>query len=107
MTLAAFLVSPMIGALSDVLGRKYLLVACVFGAAAPYAVLGLGVSFEVHLIMLGACGALAASFPLAFAYIADRTAPSERAAAYGTTIGIAIGGSFCVAPALGSLLEYR
>ena len=58
-------------ALSDALGRKYLFVACVLGTAAPYAGLGLGLSLDAHLLLLGLSGALAATFPLAFAYICD------------------------------------
>ena len=46
--LLAFLASPALGALSDVIGRKYLFVACVVGSSAPYALLGLGASLEVH-----------------------------------------------------------
>eukprot|EP00966_Prymnesium_polylepis_P128543 2973107-Prymnesium_polylepis.1 len=38
--LLAFLASPALGAISDVVGRKYLFVACVVGSSAPYAILG-------------------------------------------------------------------
>lgn len=36
----AFFTSPALGAISDVVGRKYLFVLCVLGTSAPYALLG-------------------------------------------------------------------
>ena len=42
--LLAFIGAPIIGALSDVVGRKHLFLTCVLGTASPYAALGLGCS---------------------------------------------------------------
>ena len=38
--------------------------ACIIGTASPYAALGLGASMDVHLVLIGLSGALAATFPL-------------------------------------------
>lgn len=103
--LLAFLTSPALGALSDVIGRKWLFFACVLGTAAPYAVLGLGASLDTHLILLGLSGHLSATFPLAFAFIADSVAPQQRASAFGATIGLGLGGAFFVGPALGATID--
>ena len=67
----AFIGAPIIGALSDVVGRKHLFLTCVLGTASPYAALGLGCSLDTHLALFGLSGMLAATFPLAFAYICD------------------------------------
>ena len=104
----AFLAAPALGALSDAVGRKYLFTACVLGTAAPYAALGLGCSLDTHLLLLGLSGTLAATFPLAFAYICDVVPPGpSRISAIGTTIGLSLGTAFLVGPPLGSLLEAR
>lgn len=102
----AFLASPAIGALSDVLGRKHLFLACIIGTASPYAVLGLGASLDAHIVLVGLSGALAATFPLAFAYIADSVPARERSSAFGSAIGLGMGGAFLVGPAIGTALEH-
>ena len=60
----AFIGAPIIGALSDVVGRKHLFLTCVLGTASPYAALGLGCSLDTHLALFGLSGMLAATFPL-------------------------------------------
>ena len=103
----AFLTSPAIGALSDVIGRKYLFLATILGTAAPNAALGLGASLELHLVLVGLSGLLAATFPLAFAYIADNVPPSGRASAYGLAIGLGLGGAYLIGPPLGAVVAQQ
>uniref|UniRef100_A0A7S2MNB4 Major facilitator superfamily (MFS) profile domain-containing protein n=1 Tax=Haptolina brevifila TaxID=156173 RepID=A0A7S2MNB4_9EUKA len=103
----AFATSPAIGSLSDVIGRKYLFLATIIGTAAPNAALGLGVSLETHLVLVGLSGCLAATFPLAFAYIADNVPPQGRSSAFGMAIGLGLGGAFLVGPPLGALVNER
>lgn len=101
----AFLTSPALGSLSDVIGRKYLFLLTVLGTAAPNAALGLGFSLETHLILVGLSGAAAATFPLAFAYIADNVPPHGRSSAYGVAIGLGLGGAYLVGPPAGAYLN--
>ena len=105
--LLAFLASPAIGALSDLLGRKHLFVICITGSSAPYAILGLGASLDTHIAALGLSGALSATFPLAFAYIADVVPTHARAAAFGSTIGLGMGGAFLLGPLAGTMIEHH
>ena len=73
----------------------------------PYAALGLGCSLDTHLMLLGLSGMLAATFPLAFAYICDVVPEGPaRTSAIGSTIGFGLGMAFLVGPPLGSLLDH-
>ena len=103
----AFLTSPALGAFSDVLGRKGLFLATVLGTAAPNVALGLGFSLETHLVLVGLSGLLAATFPLAFAYIADNVPPQGRSSAFGLATGLGLGGAFLFGPPIGALINER
>ena len=97
----AFIGAPIIGALSDVVGRKHLFLTCVLGTASPYAALGLGCSLDTHLVLCGLSGMLAATFPLAFAYICDVVPEGPaRTSAMGSTIGFGLGMAFLLGPPL-------
>ena len=73
----------------------------------PYAALGLGCSLDTHLLLLGLSGMLAATFPLAFAYICDVVPEgAARISAIGSTIGFGLGMAFLIGPPLGSLLDH-
>ena len=103
----AFLTSPALGSFSDAVGRKWLFLLTVFGTAMPNAALGLGASLEMHLVLVGLSGLFAATFPLAFAYIADNVPPTGRSSAYGLAIGFGLGGAFLVGPPVGAVLNER
>jgi MFS transporter, DHA1 family, tetracycline resistance protein len=102
-SVAQFLFGPVMGNLSDAYGRRPLLLLAVFGLGADY----LFSAFAPTLFWLfvgrtvaGLCGA---SHVIANAYIADVTAPEERAKAFGL-LGAAFGVGFVLGPALGGLL---
>ena len=69
--LLAFLATPALGALSDVLGRKWLFLVTVVGTSSPIMVLAFTENLDVHLAVWALSGVTAATFPLAFAYISD------------------------------------
>ena len=69
--LLAFLATPALGALSDVLGRKWLFLVTVVGTSSPIVVLAFTENLDVHLAVWALSGLTAATFPLAFAYISD------------------------------------
>ena len=100
-----FLTSPTLGALSDILGRKWLFLACVIGTASPFAALGLHASLDFHLVLLGLSGLLGATFPLAFAFIADHVSAKERASAFGLAIGTGLGLAYLLGPPLGAAID--
>lgn len=98
-----FLFAPVLGALSDRFGRRPVLLVSLFGAGIDYLVMGLAPDlawlFAARLI----AGLTAANITVANAYIADISAPAERAKRYGL-VGAAFGLGFIVAPAVGGVL---
>ena len=115
---AQFMVTPLIGALSDRYGRKPVITVCVAGsvlglglfaitislnwAAIPWAA---GTSIPLALLFAarlfdGASGGTAAT---AGAVLADISTPENRAKAFGL-IGVAFGLGFILGPACGGLL---
>lgn len=111
--LMQFLFAPMLGALSDRYGRRPILLISLAGSAFSYALFGmaeylsfLGVETVLAILFLGRIlsGITGASISTAQAYIADVTAPEERAKGMGM-IGAAFGLGFMLGPALGGLLS--
>jgi len=98
-----FIVSPIIGGLSDRFGRRPVLLASMFGQAADYVVMALAPTVGWLLIGRVLSGITSASFSTANAYIADITPPEERAARFGV-LGAAFGIGFIGGPVIGGLL---
>lgn len=98
-----FVFGPIIGNLSDRLGRRPVLLACLGFYAIGYGLMG----FSQTLFWLFAArivtGITGASFSVAYAYIADITVPEKRAQNFGL-IGMAFGLGFIFGPALGGVL---
>ena len=98
-----FLFGPAIGNLSDAYGRRPLLLIAVFGLAVDYVIMALAPTLLwlfVGRVFAGICGA---SYTIANAYLADITAPEDRARAFGY-MGAAFGLGFVIGPAIGGLL---
>ncbi|WP_137702945.1 TCR/Tet family MFS transporter [Marimonas lutisalis] len=101
-----FLFGPIIGALSDRFGRRPVLLISLLVMAADYVIMALAGS--MWLLLLGRIigGITAATHATANAYIADISAPHEKAARFGL-IGAGFGIGFVLGPVLGGLLaEY-
>lgn len=98
------LVAPMLGAVSDRIGRRPVILLCLFGSALAYLGLALADSlwFLAAAIALG--GAAGSSMPVAQAYIADVTAPAERARGLGL-LGAAFGIGLIGGAAMGGALS--
>jgi DHA1 family tetracycline resistance protein-like MFS transporter len=91
------------GNLADRFGRRPLLLLAIFGLGMDFILMALApnlVWLFVGRIIAGVCGA---SWIIASAFIADVTAPEERAKAYGL-MGAAFGVGFVIGPAIGGLL---
>ncbi|WP_085315925.1 TCR/Tet family MFS transporter [Derxia lacustris] len=101
--LAQFLLSPLLGALSDRFGRRPLLLLGVAGLGADFLLTALAPSLAwlVAARLIG--GALSANVAVAQAYIADITPPQDRARRFGM-LGAAFGIGFIVGPVIGGLL---
>lgn len=102
-SLAQFVAAPLWGRLSDRVGRRPVLFACMVGHVGSYLILACADTVWLFLAARIAGGLTAGNLPVAYAYIADTVAPDRRAAAMGKVSG-AFGLGFVLGPALGGLL---
>lgn len=102
-SLMSFLFSSFMGALSDRFGRRPVLLLSLLGLAADYTIIALAPNLAWLVVGRMVAGALGASYVTATAYIADISAPQDRAKNFGI-LGAAFGLGFIVGPLLGGLL---
>lgn len=98
-----FLFGPLLGNLSDRFGRRPVLLVSLAGMALGHLAAALAGSIWVLLGARFLTGAMAATNATAGAFIADISAPEQKAARFGL-IGAAFGVGFVLGPALGGLL---
>ena len=101
--LMQFIFAPLLGALSDRVGRRPIVLISNFGLGLDYVLMALAPTVGWLFVGRTISGITAASVPTAGAYIADITPPEKRAACFGL-VGAAFGVGFIVGPALGGLL---
>lgn len=99
--LLSFLSAPLIGALSDVWGRKFFLLITVFFTCLPIPLLAVNAWWFFALTSIS--GVFAVTFSVVFAYVADVTKEQDRSAAYGV-VSATFAASFVISPALGAYL---
>ncbi|MGH8504553.1 MAG: TCR/Tet family MFS transporter [Stenotrophobium sp.] len=98
-----FIFSPLQGALSDRFGRRPVILLSCFGLGMDYLLMALAPTVGWLLLGRVISGITSASYSTASAYIADVTAPQNRARAYGL-LGAAFGIGFILGPAIGGVL---
>jgi MFS transporter, DHA1 family, tetracycline resistance protein len=98
-----FLMGPVIGGLSDRFGRRPVLLASLAAFAADYVVMAFAPTLWWLVAARVVAGITGATFPTAYAYIADVTPPEKRGANFGV-IGMAFGFGFIIGPALGGFV---
>ncbi len=98
-----FLFSPILGSLSDAVGRRPVLLVSLFVMALDYLIMAL--AGTMWLLLLGRVlgGITAATHSTAGAYIAD-ISPAEKKAANFGLLGAAFGAGFVLGPLTGGLL---
>lgn len=101
---AQFLASPVLGVISDRIGRRPVLLWSILGSAAGYLMFGIGGSLAILFAARLLDGFSGGNISTAQAYIADITPPEERAKNFGL-IGVAFGLGFMIGPALGGALS--
>lgn len=98
-----FLFSPLLGALSDRFGRRPVLLVSLLVMSLDYIVMALAGSIWLLLAGRIVGGITAATHSTANAYMADISAPHEKAARFGL-VGMGFGIGFVLGPVLGGLL---
>lgn len=97
----SFLSAPLVGALSDVWGRKFFLLVTVFFTCAPIPLMRINTWW--YFAMISMSGVFAVTFSVVFAYVADVTDEADRSAAYGL-VSATFAASLVTSPALGAYL---
>lgn len=98
-----FLFAPVLGNLSDRFGRRPVLLVGLFWLGIDYLIMALAPTLGWLFLGRILAGMAAATFVTAFAYIADISPPSKRAANFGL-VGMAFGVGFIIGPAIGGVL---
>jgi multidrug resistance protein len=102
---AQFVFSPVLGRLSDRIGRKPILMFSLLGTAVAATMTGFAGSIWLLVLWRFVDGSTGASYGAATAAIGDLTSPQQRAKAMGM-LGAGFGIGFTVGPAIGSLLSW-
>ena len=104
-SLAQFIFAPILGRISDRIGRRPVIMLGLLGSSIGYLIYGFAGSFLGLFLSRAVHGACAATISTAQAYIADTTDESNRARGMGM-IGAAFGLGFVIGPAIGGLLGH-
>jgi MFS transporter, DHA1 family, tetracycline resistance protein len=100
---AQFFAAPVIGKISDRVGRRPVLLICLAGASAGYFLFGMAGALWVLFLSRLIAGITGGSLSTASAYIVDVSKPEELASAF-TLVGMAWGIGLVLGPALGGVL---
>lgn len=103
--LCTFLSAPALGALSDRVGRKPVLVLSVLGSAVGLVIFGIGGAMWVLLAARVIDGLTAGNMSTVMAYLADITPEQDRSRRFGTA-GAVSGFGFLAGPAAGGFLAH-
>ena len=102
-SVAAAIVAPVWGRLSDRFGRRAILGICLLGGAGSHFLLAAADTLWMVYLSRGVAGMMAGGVPVATALIADVSTPDQRSRAMGL-IGRAFGVGLILGPVIGGLL---
>jgi multidrug resistance protein len=105
-SLMQLLCAPLLGRLSDRVGRRPVLLVSIAGSVAAYLLFAFSPSFGWLLVSRALAGIAAGNYGIAQAYVADVTSPAERSKSMGMVVGAAFGLGFVLGPALGAILSH-
>jgi DHA1 family tetracycline resistance protein-like MFS transporter len=101
--LMQFIFSPILGRISDNVGRKPVLIISILTSAGSFVLFAVANSFFILLLSRIVAG-LATETAVGQAYVADITSEKERASGIGK-VGAAHGAGFIIGPAIGGFLS--
>jgi DHA1 family tetracycline resistance protein-like MFS transporter len=104
-SIAQLIAAPALGVLSDRFGRRPVLIFSLIGTVVSFAMLAVAQSLAMLFAARVIDGLSGGNITIARAYIADVTAPDERARAFGF-LGAAFGLGFIVGPGLAGLFAH-
>ncbi len=104
MRLCQLIAGPILGRMSDHMGRKPLLIVSQIGTLIGFLILAFADSLWLVFLSRIIDGLTAGNLSLAQAYIADVTEPENRAKSFGV-IGIAFGIGFLIGPGISGFLS--
>ena len=100
-----FLGSPIVGALSDIYGRKPLMMFCLIGITMSYLLWALSCNFTIFVLARFVGGISKGNISLSMAIISDVTSPKTRGKAM-ALVGIAFSIGFVVGPMIGAFFAW-
>lgn len=100
---ANFFASPVLGGLSDRYGRRPVLLIGFCGLATSFLLTAMATALWMLIVVRLVSGAMQANISVSNAYVADITAPEERAKRFGM-LGAMFGLGFILGPVMGGLL---
>lgn len=103
-SLMQFLFNPLLGKLSDAVGRKPIIASTLLLTSISYVIFSFAKSFGVLFLSRALAGLGGSNIGVAQAYIADITPPEERLKGMGI-IGVAFGLGFVFGPLIGAFIS--
>jgi len=101
--LMQFFCAPVLGNISDRIGRRPVILFSLFALGIDYLIMGFAPTLRWLFLGRALAGIAGASFIPAYAYLADISPPEKRAQNFGI-VGAAFGLGFIIGPAVGGLL---
>ncbi|MNJ92644.1 Tetracycline resistance protein, class C [compost metagenome] len=101
-----FIASPLLGAISDLFGRRSILLVSLLIAGLDYILMAYAPTLEILFLGRIIAGLTGANITVAMAYVADVSDNTNRATNFGM-IGAAFGLGFIIGPAIGGLLGHH
>jgi MFS family permease len=96
--------TPILGKLSDRVGRRPVLIVSIVGTAIGFALMGMATALPLLFVARILAGITGGNISIPQAYIADVTAPEQRSRAMGM-IGAAFGLGFTFGPLIGGIMS--